>query len=132
METGKEHAMPSQQYFAELTQAVLTDVDQVTRFSQRQSAEQMQQLTQDISQRIAETFAKLLDTEMEAVGKLNDLHERLAEVRRTLEASDPTEGAQAMVQLEEWVEQALPFYDAFLLKAGLRIRKAFVNALTKS
>jgi hypothetical protein len=37
-----------------------------------------------------------------------------------------------MQKMEDWVQQTLPFYDAFLLKAGLRIRKAFVNALTKS
>ena len=35
--------MPSQQYFEELTRAVLTDVDQVQGFSQRQSPEQLQQ-----------------------------------------------------------------------------------------
>jgi hypothetical protein len=37
-----------------------------------------------------------------------------------------------MRQMEDWVQQTLPFYDAFLLKAGLRIHKVFVDALTKS
>jgi uncharacterized membrane protein YccC len=124
--------MPSHKYFEELTMAVLTDVDQVKGFSQRQSAEQIQQLSQDIYQRIAETFAKLLEAEMEEVGKLSDLHERMAEVRRATEAADAAEVDQAMQQMEGWVQQTLPFYDAFLLKVGLRIRKAFVDALTKS
>jgi hypothetical protein len=124
--------MPSHKYFEELTLAVLTDVDQVKGFSQRQSAEQIQQLSQDIYQRIAGTFAQLLDAEMEDAGKRTELHERMAAIRRATEAAEATEADQAMVQLEEWVRQTLPFYDAFLLKAGLRIRKAFVHALTKS
>jgi hypothetical protein len=124
--------MPSHKHFEELTLAVLTDVDQVKGFSQRQSAKHIQQLSQDIYQRIAETFAKLLEAEMEEVGKLSDLHERMAEVRRATEASGTAAVDQAMRQMEDWVQQTLPFYDAFLLKAGLRIRKAFVDALTKS
>jgi hypothetical protein len=124
--------MPSHKYFEELTLAVLTDVDQVKGFSQRQSAKHIQQLSQDIYQRIAETFAKLLEAEMEEVGKLSDLHERMAEVRRATEASGTAAVDQAMRQMEDWVQQTLPFYDAFLLKAGLRIHKAFVDALTKS
>jgi uncharacterized membrane protein affecting hemolysin expression len=124
--------MPSHKYFEELTMAVLTDVDQVKGFSQRQSAEQIQQLSQDIYQRIAATFTQLLEAEMEEAGKLNDLYERMAEVRRVAEAAGAAEADQALRQLEEWVQQTLPFYDAFLLKAGLRIRKAFVDALTKS
>jgi uncharacterized protein (DUF885 family) len=124
--------MPSHKYFEELTMAVLTDVDQVKGFSQRQSAEQIQQLSQDLYQRIAGTFAQLLDAEMEAAGQRNEFQERMAEVRRATEATDTAEIDQAMQQMEAWVQQTLPFYDAFLLKAGLRIRKAFVDALTKS
>jgi uncharacterized membrane protein affecting hemolysin expression len=124
--------MPSHKYFEELTLAVLTDVDQVQGFSQRQSAEQIQQLSQELYQRIAGTFAQLLDAEMEEVGKRTELHEQMAEVRRASEAADAAEADQAMQQLEEWVRQTLPFYDAFLLKVGLRIRKAFVEGLTKS
>ena len=75
--------MPSQQYFEELTMVVLTDVDEVKGFSQRRNPEQIHQLTQDLSERIAETFAQLLEVEMEAAGKLPALHERIAEVRRT-------------------------------------------------
>jgi hypothetical protein len=124
--------MPSQQYFEALTQAVLTDVDQVKGFSQRQSHEHLQQLTQSMYERIAATFTQLLEAEMEAAGKLPELQEKLAEVKRTVEASGAVAGDRAMLQVEDWVQQTLPSYDAFLLKAGLRIRKAFVDALTKS
>jgi hypothetical protein len=124
--------MPSQQYFEELTRAVLTDVDQVNGFSQRQSPEQLQQLTQSIYERIATTFTQLLEAEMEAAGKLPALHEKLAEVRQAVEGLGAAAGDRALVQVEDWVQQTLPAYDAFLLKAGLRIRKAFVEALTKS
>jgi uncharacterized protein (DUF885 family) len=124
--------MPSQQYFAELTQAVLTDVDQVKGFSQRQSPEHLQQLTQSMYERIAATFTQLLEAELEAAGKLPALHAKLAEVKRTVEASGATAGDRAMLQVEDWIQQTLPAYDAFLLKAGLRIRQAFVDALTKA
>jgi hypothetical protein len=83
-------------------------------------------------QRLAETFTTVLEAELEEVGKLHDLHERMVEVRRTTEAADAAEVDPARRQLEDWVQQPLPFYDAFLLKAGLRIRKAFRDALTKS
>ena len=124
--------MPSQQYFEELTRAVLTDVDQVKGFSQRQSPSQLQQFTQDIYERITETFAKLLEAEMEEVGKLYELHERLEEVRRAAEASGTAEANRALQQVEEWVQTTLPSYDVFLLKAGLRIRKAFVESLARA
>ena len=124
--------MPSQQYFEELTRAVLTDVDQVKGFSQRQSSGQLQQFTQDIYERITETFTKLLQAEMEEAGKLPELHERLEEVRRAVEVSGAAEANRALQQVEEWVQATLPSYDAFLLKAGLRIRKAFVESLTKA
>jgi len=130
--TGKEHAMPSQQYFEELTRAVLTDVDQVKGFSQRQSPEQLHQLTQSMYERIAATFTKLLEAEMEAAGKLSALHEKLEEVRQAMEGAGAAEADRVMRQVEEWVQTTLPSYDAFLLKAGLRIRKAFVEALTKA
>jgi hypothetical protein len=123
--------MPSQQYFEELTRAVLTDVDQVKGFSQRQSPEQLQQLTQGY-ERIAPTFTQLLEAEMGAAGKLPELHEKLEEVKRTTEASGTVAGNRAMIEVEAWVQLTLPAYDAFLLKAGLRIRKAFVDALTKA
>jgi hypothetical protein len=54
--------MPSQHSFAELTQAVLTDVDQVKGFSQRQNPAQLQQLTQSMYERIAATFTQVLVT----------------------------------------------------------------------
>jgi uncharacterized membrane protein affecting hemolysin expression len=98
---GKEHAMPSQQYFEELTKAVLSDVDQVKGFSQRQSAEQLQQLTQSMYERIAATFTQLLEAEMEAIGKLPALHEKLAEVQRTVEASGAAAGDRAMMEVED-------------------------------
>jgi uncharacterized protein (DUF885 family) len=124
--------MPSQQYFEELTRAVLTDVDQVKGFSQRQSPEQLHQLTQSMYERITETFTKLLEAEMEEAGKLPELHEKLEEVRQAMEGAGAAEANRVMQQVEAWVQTALPAYDAFLLKAGFRIRKAFVEALTKS
>jgi hypothetical protein len=124
--------MPSQQYFEELTRAVLTDIDQVKGFSQRQSPEQLQQLTQSMYERIAATFTQWLEAEMEAAGKLPALHEKLEEVKRTTEASGAVAGDRALIEVEAWVQLTLPAYDAFLLKAGLRIRKAFVDALAKS
>jgi hypothetical protein len=111
---------------------VLTDVDQVKGFSQRQSAEQLQQLTQSMYERIAVTFTQLLGAEMEAIGKLPALHEKLAEIQRTVEASGAAAGDRAMMEVEDWVQTTLSSYDAFLLKAGLRILKAFVEALTKA
>ena len=124
--------MPSQQYFEELTRAVLTDVDQVKGFSQRQSPSQLDQFTQDIYKRITETFTKLLEVEMEEAGKLHELREKLEEVRRAVERSGAVEADRALQQVEDWVQTTLPAYDAFLLKAGLRIRKAFVESLTKA
>ena len=124
--------MPSQQYFEELTRAVLIDVDQVKGFSQRQSPSQLQQFTQDLYERITETFTKLLEAEMEEAGKLHELHARLTEVRRAVEVSGAAEANRAVQQVEDWVQTTLPAYDAFLLKAGLRIRKAFVESLTKA
>jgi uncharacterized protein (DUF885 family) len=124
--------MPSQQYFEEITRAVLSDVDQVKGFSQRQSPEHLQQLSQSMYERIAATFTQLLEAEMDAAGKLPALHAKLAEVKRIVEASGATAGDRALMQVEDWVQHSLPAYDAFLLKAGLRIRKAFVDALTKS
>jgi hypothetical protein len=97
--------MPSQQYFEELTTAVLTDVDQVNGFSQRQSPEQLQQLTQSMYERIAATFTKLLEAEMEAAGKLPELHAKLEEVQRTAEASGAAAGDRAMLQVKDWVQQ---------------------------
>jgi hypothetical protein len=69
---------------------------------------------------------------MEAAGKLPALHEKLEEVKRTTEASGAVAGDRALIEVEAWVQLTLPAYDAFLLKAGLRIRKAFVDALAKS
>jgi hypothetical protein len=123
---------PYKHYFEELTRAVLTDVDQVKGFSQRQSPEQLQQLTQSMSERITETFTQLPDAEREEAGKLPALHEKLAEVRRAVEGSGAAAADRVMRQGEEWVQTTLPSYDTFLLKAGSRIRKAFVDALTKS
>jgi hypothetical protein len=102
--------MPSHKYFEELTRAVLTDVDQVKGFSQRQSAEQIEQLSQDISEWIAGAFAQSLDAEMEDAGQRTAFQERLAEVRQATEAADAAEGDHALQQLEAWLQQTLPFY----------------------
>lgn len=124
--------MPSQHSFAELTRAVLTDVDQVKGFSHRQSPAQLHPLTQSMTERITETFTKLLEAEMEEAGKFPELHHQRAAVRRTREEVGAAAAAGALQQVEEWVQATVPAYDAFLLKAGLRIRKACVDALTKS
>ena len=89
--------MPSHKYFEELTMAVLTDVDQVKGFSQRQSGDQLQQLTHSMYERITATFTQLLEAEMEAAGKLPELHEKLEEVKRAVEASGAAEGDRAMM-----------------------------------
>jgi hypothetical protein len=83
-------------------------------------------------ERIVETFTKLLEVEVEKVGKLQAWQERVERVRRaTQEAPGEAGLAQALAEMEAFVQQAIPDYDAFLLKAGLRIRKAFVGPLTK-
>ena len=50
---------------------------------------------------------------------------------QTQEAAGEARLAQAVEEMEAFVHQAIPDYDAFLLKAGLRIRKVFVDTLTK-
>ena len=39
--------------------------------------------------------------------------------------------ARTMEEMEVFVQQTIPHSDASLLKAGLRIRKAFVGTLTR-
>jgi len=124
--------MPSNAYFEELTTAVLMDADEMKGFLQGRSPEDIEALVARMHERIVETFTKLLEVEMEQAGKLQDWQERREKVRRA--AQEEGEGArltQAMAEMEAWVQQAIPDYDAFLLKAGLRIRKAFVGTLTK-
>ena len=83
-------------------------------------------------ERIVETFTKLLEVELEQVGKLHEWQERVEKVRHAAqEAAGETTMAQAMEEMEAFVQQTIPDYDAFLLKAGLRIRKAFVGTLTQ-
>ena len=124
--------MPSLAYFAELTAAVLMDANEVTGFFQRQSAEERQAFIERMQERIVETFTKLLEVEMENGGQLQAWQDRVERVRQAAQEAVPeTVLAQAKVELETFVRQAIPDYDAFLLKAGLRIRKAFVDTLTK-
>jgi len=124
--------VPSNAYFEELTTAVLLDADEMKGFLQRQSPEERQELVERMHERIVETFTKLLEVELERVGKLHEWQGRVERVK------DATRGelgegtvAREMEEVEEFVHYTLPHYDAFLLKAGLRIRKAFVGALTK-
>ena len=124
--------MPSNAYFEELTTAVLVDADEVKGFFQKQSPAERQELAERIHERIVETFTKLLEVELEQVGKLHEWQGRVERVSRAAqEAAAETTMAQAMEEMEAFVQQTLPYYDAFLLKAGLRIRKAFVGTLTK-
>jgi hypothetical protein len=124
--------MPSHAYFDELTAAVLMDADEMKGFLKGQSPEEIQALATRMHERIVETFTQLLEVEVEQSGKLPEWQDRLEKVRRA--AQEEGEGAslrQAREEMEAFVQQALPDYDAFLLKAGLRIRKAFVGTLTK-
>ncbi len=124
--------MPSNVYFEELTAAVLVDADEVKGFFQKQSPEERQELAERMHERIVETFTKLLEVELEQVGKLHEWQERVEKVRRAAqEAAGEASMAQAMEEMEAFVQQTIPHYDAFLLKAGLRIRKAFVSTLTR-
>jgi len=124
--------MPSYAYFEELTTAVLMDADEVKGFLKQKSPEEVQELVERMHERIVETFTKLLEVEMEKGGKLQDWQDRVERVREaTQAAAGEANLAQAMAEMETFAQQAIPDYDAFLLKAGLRIRKAFVGTLTK-
>ena len=124
--------MPSYAYFEELTTAVLMDADEVKGFLKQKSPEEVQELVERMHERIVETFTKLLEVEMEKGGKLQDWQDRVERVREaTQAAAGEANLAQAMAEMETFAQQAIPDYDAFLLKAGLRIRKAFVDTLTK-
>src|SRR5262249_5962603 len=124
--------MPSLAYFAELTAAVLMDANEIKGFFQRQSAEERQAFIARMQERIVETFTKLLEAEMEKGGQLQAWQDRVEWVRQAAQEAVPeTVLAQAKAELEAFIQQAIPDYDAFLLKAGLRIRKAFVDTLTK-
>lgn len=101
-------------------------------FLQKQSPEERQKFVERMHERIVETFTKLLEVEMERVSKLQEWQERVERVRQaTQEETGEASLAQAMEEMETFVSQAISDYDAFLLKAGLRIRKAFVGTLTK-
>ena len=124
--------MPSHAYFAELTAAVLLDANEVKGFFQRQSPEERQAFIARMQERIVETFTKLLEVEMEKGGRLQDWQDRVERVSQAAQEAVPEAVlAQARAELDTFVQQTIPDYDAFLLKAGLRIRKAFVNTLTK-
>jgi acyl-CoA reductase-like NAD-dependent aldehyde dehydrogenase len=124
--------MPSNAYFAELTTAVLLDADEVKGFVQKQSLEDRQAFAERMHERIVETFTKLLEVELEQSGKLQTWQGRVEKVREAAQqAVDEADLAQARKEMETFLQQAIPDYDAFLLKAGLRIRKAFVGTLTK-
>ncbi len=124
--------MPSNAYFEELTAAVLMDANEVKGFLTRQNPEERQELAERMHARIVETFTQLLEVELEQAGKLQDWQARVAQVRgSTQEAAGEASLTRAREEMEAFVQQAIPDYDAFLLKAGLRIRKAFVKTLTK-
>jgi hypothetical protein len=124
--------MPSNAYFEELTAAVLVDADEVKGFTQQQSPEEGHELVERMHERIVETFTKLLEVELEQVGKLQDWQGKVEKVRRAAQAAGgEATVAQAREEMETFLPQAIPDYDAFLLKAGLRIGKAFVGTLTK-
>ena len=124
--------MPSTAYFEELTAAVLMDADEVKGFLGRQSPEERQAFVERMHERIVETFTKLVEVEMEQGDQLQAWQDRVERVRRAVqEAAEEASMAQAVEEMETFVQQAIPDYDAFLLKAGLRIRKAFVGTLAK-
>ena len=124
--------MPSSAYFIELTTVILSDADEVKGFFQRQSPEEHHELVERMHERVVETFAKLLEAEIERVGKVREWQTRKEKVAQAAQEQATTAaGAQARAELEEFVQGAIPDYDAFLLKAGLRIRKAFVATLIK-
>jgi len=124
--------MPSNAYFEELTAAVLMDADEVKGFLQKQSPEERQAFAERMHERIVETFTKLLEVELEQGGKLQDWPGKVEHFRRATQAAGgEATGAPAREEMETFLQQAIPDYDAFLLKAGLRIRKAFVDTLTK-
>ena len=117
--------MPSNAYFEELTAAVLVDADEVKGFLQQQSPEERHALVE----RIVETFTKLLEVEIEQAGQLQAWQETVEKVRQAAqEAAGEASLAQAMGEMDAFVHHAIPDYDAFLLKVGLRIRKAFREA----
>jgi acyl-CoA reductase-like NAD-dependent aldehyde dehydrogenase len=124
--------MPSHAYFEEITAAVLMDADEGKGFLQQKSPEEVQELVERMHERIVETFTKLLEVEVEKGGKLQEWQERIERVRKATQAvAGEASLAHAVAEMEAFVQQAIPDYDAFLLKAGLRIRKAFVSTLTK-
>ena len=124
--------MPSHAYFAEITAAVLMDADEVKGFLQKQSPEGRQAFAERMHERIIETFTKLLEVELEQGDKLQDWQEKVEKVRRAAqEAGGGATLAQAREEVDTFIQQVISNYDAFLLKAGLRIRKAFVGTLTK-
>ena len=110
--------MPSYAYFEELTTAVLMDADEVKGFLKQKSPEEVQELVERMHERIVETFTKLLEVEMEKGGKLQDWQDRVERVREaTQAAAGEANLAQAMAEMETFAQQAIPDYDAFLLKA---------------
>jgi hypothetical protein len=124
--------MPSHAYFAELTAAVLMDANEVKGFFQRQSPEERQAFIARMQERIVETFTKLLEVEMEKGGQLQAWQDQVERVRQAAQEAVPEAAlAQARAEMDTFVQHAIADYDAFLLKAGLRIRKAFVDTLTK-
>jgi hypothetical protein len=124
--------MPSAAYFIELTSAVLMDADEVNGFLQRQNQDERHVLVQRMHERVVATFAKLLEAEMETLGKVQAWQARIEKVEQAAREQAATADVErAAAELEAFVHQAISDYDAFLLKAGLRIRKAFVTTLTK-
>jgi hypothetical protein len=124
--------MPSSAYFAELTAAVLMDANEVKGFLQQQSPEERQAFAARMHERIVETFTKLLEVELDHIGQLAEWQGRVEKLRAAAQqAAGEADLAQAREEMNTFVQQTIPDYDAFLLKAGLRIRKAFVGTLTK-
>jgi hypothetical protein len=108
------------------------DANEVKGFLQQQSLEERQAFAARMHERIVETFTKLLEVELDHIGKLQEWQGRIEKVKEAAQqATGEADVAQAREELNAFVQQAIPDYDAFLLKAGLRIRKAFVGTLTK-
>jgi hypothetical protein len=123
--------MPSNAYFEELTAAVLMDADEVKNFLHQRTPEETQELVERMHERIVETFTKLLEAELEQIGQLQDWQGRVKKVQDAAQEAAGEAGlAQARGEMDAFLQQVIPDYDAFLLKAGLRIRKAFVKTLT--
>src|SRR5262249_42324973 len=98
---GKGGGMPSHAYFAELTEAVLTDANEVKGFFQRQSPEERQAFIARMQERIVETFTKLLEVEIENGGQLQAWRDRGEGIGQAAQGAVPGAGlGQGKAELE--------------------------------